>query len=201
MRFTVSKKAFGLRLFLLGTSLLISSWSVAQHTLHSQAADSTGIVAKTETTPSDDAVLDSPPQQLSLLFPDQVRLVKLTLRNEKRDWVDISFRYRPRAASNFIWALPQLQQATYYTADWAVLAANERLVRGSFSFAFGPDAEPPSIIRAAEELLLQSRYGDPDIRYVPPPRTQIIINRDPPRFDPPFTIELNEKKPDPDSIQ
>lgn len=171
--------------------------SVAQHALHSQAADSTGIVAKTETSPLDDAVLDVAPVQLGLLFPSQVRLVKLTLHNEQRDWVDISFRYRPATVANFVWELPDLQDATYYTADWAVLAANERLVKGRFSFAFGPGAEPPSVIREAEKLRLQTRSEDPGVRYVDPPRTEIIIDRDPPTFDPPFVIELDEEDPDP----
>ena len=59
----------------------------------------------------------------------------------------------------------------------------ERITRGH-------EALPPSVVKAAEEELLLQRYGDPTIRYVPPPRTQIIINQDPPEFDPPFTIEL-----------
>ena len=80
----------------------------------------------------------------------------------------------------------------YYTADWAILAENDRLVRGSFSFSFGPDAQRPSIIKAEEEAFLQQRYGDPTIRYVAPPRTDIIINQDPPQYDPPFTIDLDE---------
>jgi hypothetical protein len=85
-----------------------------------------------------------------------------------------------------------LQQASYYTADWAILGNNDQLIRGSFSFAFGPDAEAPSAIRRAQELLLEQRYGDPSIRYVAPPPTQIILDQDPPRFDPPFTIQLDD---------
>jgi hypothetical protein len=67
------------------------------------------------------------------------------------------------------------------------------LIRGSFSFSFGSGAQRPSVVKAAEAELLLQRYGDPTIRYVPPPRTQIIINQDPPRFDPPFTIELRDE--------
>tara|TARA_B100000315_G_scaffold88969_1_gene81750 strand:+ start:2836 stop:3426 length:591 start_codon:yes stop_codon:yes gene_type:complete len=192
----VSKTVYGIQIILPAVVLFCSSMSVAQHSLHSQAADSTGIAAKTETSPLDDSVLDVAPEQFKLLFPSQVRLVKLTLRNEQRDWVDISFRYNPSMAANFVWELPDLQDATYYTTDWAVLTANEQLVKGSFSFAFGPGAEPPSVIREAEALRLQTRYGDPDVRYVDPPRTEIIIDRDPPIFDPPFVIELDEEDPD-----
>ena len=159
--------------------------------LHQPAADSNGIVAKTKTTPLDDAVLKEVPTFLSLEFPLRVRLVKLTLRNASRDWVDINFRYDPRVQESFTWQLPELAAATYYTADWAILAGNDQLLRGTFSFAFGPDAKPPSIEREIDETLLQLRYGDPNVRSVPPPPTQIIINQDPPQYDPPFTINLD----------
>ena len=85
-----------------------------------------------------------------------------------------------------------MDPAIYYTADWAILVANDRLVRGNFSFSFGQDAQRPSVIKAEEEALLLQRYGDPTIQYVPPPRTDIIINQDPPQYDPPFTIDLDE---------
>ncbi len=160
--------------------------------LHQQAADSTGFAAITATSPPDDSVLSVAPAQISLAFPQRVRLVKLTLRNQVRDWVDISFRYNPQLSQEYAWALPELENAIYYTADWAILGSNEVLVRGSFSFSFGPEAEPPSVTKEAATLLLELRNGGPNLRYVTPPRTEIIINRDPPQYDPPFTIELEE---------
>ncbi|MSR11283.1 MAG: copper resistance protein CopC [Gammaproteobacteria bacterium] len=159
--------------------------------LHRQAADVNGFTTNTKTIPLDDAVLADAPTSLNLQFPQRVRLVKLTLRKESSDWVDINFRYSPRVEAAFTLPLPSLTAATYYTADWAILSANDQLVRGSFSFSFGPDAKPPSIEREANELLLQLRYGDTNVRSVPPPPTQIIINQDPPQYDPPFTIILD----------
>ena len=155
--------------------------------------DSTGFVEKTETSPKDDDVLLLAPTLISLDFPRLARLVKFTLRDESRDWVDIQFRYVPILDTHYVLELPVLSEATYYTADWAVLSTSDRLVRGSFSFSFGQDAQRPSFTRAADELLLQQRYGDPTIRYVKPPATEIILGKDPPRFDPPFTIQLNRK--------
>ena len=155
-------------------------------------ADVTGIAAKTETTPANDAVLTIAPDELLLSFPERVRLVKLTLHNEVRDWVDINFRYDPSIVENVAWSLPSLQSATYYTADWAILAANERLVKGTFSFAFGPDAEPPSITKEAEALLLDLSLGRPRSGQSVENSVDIIINRDPPTFDPPFTIQLDD---------
>ena len=155
-----------------------------------QSAGVADIAAKTKTSPIDDATLDVAPKKMTLEFPSPVRLVKLTLHSEQRDWVEINFRYSPTTGRYYGWDLPTLAPAAYYTADWAILSNNDKLVRGSFSFSFGPEALPPSVVKAAEEELLLQRYGDPTIRYVPPPRTQIIINQDPPEFDPPFTIEL-----------
>tara|TARA_B100001093_G_C26773195_1_gene991115 strand:+ start:538 stop:1176 length:639 start_codon:yes stop_codon:yes gene_type:complete len=146
------------------------------------------------TAPGNDEVLGSAPAELSIQFPRAVRLVKLTLRNESRDWVDIRFRYNPRPGQRYILPLPQLDSARYYTADWAILGVNDQLIRGSFSFAFGPEARAPSFHKAAEELVMRQRYGDPSIQYVAPPRTQIIIDQEPRRFDPPFTINLDPQE-------
>jgi methionine-rich copper-binding protein CopC len=189
----IVKLKYGLKVVSIGLILLLSRLSFAQPSssaVYRQAADITGLVAKTESSPLNDAVLNSAPNQLSLVFPQRVRLVKLTLRNELRDWVDISFRYDPKLDNSFVWELPNLRIASYYTADWAILAANEQLVRGTFSFSFGPGAEPPSLAKEAEALLLEMRAGDPNTRFVQPPRTEIIIDRDPPSYDPPFTIQL-----------
>ncbi|MBL4572574.1 MAG: hypothetical protein JKY86_05810 [Gammaproteobacteria bacterium] len=152
--------------------------------------DVTGIRLETETVPVDDSVLFEAPGQLQLDFPYDVRLVKLTLRNELRDWVDINFRYDPTVQERFLWNIPKLTVATYYTADWAILAANDRLIRGSFSFSFGPEAQAPSVIKAAEALVLNSIGAGPNTRFVTPPRTNIILNQDQPNYDPPFTIKL-----------
>ena len=157
-----------------------------------QGEDITGLGIETETAPADDSVLLEAPDQLQLEFAYDVRLVKLTLRNELRDWVDIDFRYDPTIQEKFQWNIPELTQATYYTADWAVLATNDRLLRGSFSFSFGPEAQAPSVIKAAEALVLDSISAGPNTRFVRPPRTNIILNQDQPSYDPPFTIKLED---------
>lgn len=164
---------------------------------YNSSARAPEFIAATLTSPLNDAVLDSAPGLLSLQFPQRVRLVKLTLRNNRRDWVDINFRYSPQLQERFELALPSLVAASYYTAEWAILDQRDQLVRGSFSFAFGESASRPSQLKAAEARLLQQRYGDPEIRYVQPPRTRIILDQDEPRVDPPFTITLPAKPPAP----
>ena len=154
------------------------------------------LAVEAATNPVNDEVLEVAPEMLSIEFPDAVRLVKFTLRTDSREWIDINFRYRPTAGVRYSLPVPELSDAKYYTAEWAVLGINDQLIRGSFSFAFGPEARAPSYHQAAEELILRQRYGDPTIQYVAPPRTQIIIDQEPRRFDPPFTINLNEQQGD-----
>ena len=156
--------------------------------------DITGISIETETVPVDDSVLLEAPSELQLEFPYDVRLVKLTLRNELRDWVDIDFRYDPTIQEKFLWTIPELTASTYYTADWAILAMNDRLIRGSFSFSFGPEAQTPSVIKASEAQVLDSIGAGSTTRFVRPPRTNIILNQDQPNYDPPFTIKLEERQ-------
>lgn len=180
-----------LSIVLLGIGLWHSAIAQSpQVALHLHDEDITGVSIETETVPADDSVLLEAPNELQLEFPYDVRLVKLTLRNELRDWVDINFRYDPTVQEKFLWSIPELITATYYTADWAILATNDRLVRGSFSFSFGSEALAPSVIKAAEALVLNSISAGPNARFVRPPRTNIILNQDQPNYDPPFTIKL-----------
>lgn len=151
------------------------------------------LVSQTQTLPSDDTVSESAPASLALRFPHKVHLVKLILRNQSHDWVDISFRYSPRLDSAFEWKLPDLAEADYYTAEWAILDDQDRLIRGDFSFSFGAGARMPSVIRAEEELALRLRNGEDEVtRFVTPPRTEIILDQEPRAFDPPFTLRLGD---------
>ena len=148
-----------------------------------------------ESAPLDDEVLANAPSLLGLNFPQNVRLVKLVLYNEKKEWVDIDFRYDPRPGASFNWPVPDLQRTSYYTADWAVLAAGDLLVRGSFSFTFGMGAEPPSVLKEREAFLLDMRNNSPELeqlRKLGLDPAEIIINNDEPRrFEPPFSPILN----------
>lgn len=156
---------------------------------YQSSVDITGIREKTETSPSDDAVLVAAPGEIGLKFPERVRLVKLTLRNKQRDWVDIRFRYDPLPGTNFHWQLPSLSDAEYYIAEWAILASNDFLIRGSFSFSFGPDAIRPSVTLAEEQLAEDIRLGKL-IPQEPEFPLEIILDEKEERYDPPFTIQL-----------
>ena len=111
-----------------------------------------------ESTPIDDSVLPSAPRVFGLAFEQPVRLVKWVLYDETREWVDINFRYNPRVNDQFLLPLPSLEPTAYYSAEWAILDDTERLIKGAYSFSFGPYAEVPSDVRAREEPMDHSMH-------------------------------------------
>ncbi|MEX1032592.1 MAG: copper resistance protein CopC [Cellvibrionaceae bacterium] len=129
------------RVSLVVVLFLIQSTAVAQNMMHMNHGEMSSMA---KSVPVDDAVLASAPQRLMLMFEQDVRLVKLTLHTPERDWIDIDFRYDPHAGKHFTWPLPELKEADYYTANWAIIRSDERLIKGRFSFSFGPDARAPS---------------------------------------------------------
>lgn len=148
-----------------------------------------------DSQPPDDAILEQPPQFLDLQFRGRVRLVKLALYTERREWIDIAFRYDPRPAQTFRWPVPPLGPAEYYTAYWAVLDDRQQLIRGMFSFSFGPSAEKPSTVMARNAELLELRNAMPIIEELErlglDPAEIIINDQNQPRFEPPFAPVLN----------
>jgi methionine-rich copper-binding protein CopC len=129
--------------------LLLSPLASAQHVM---TINSNSDVV-TETTPADDMVLAAAPADLMMRFSTYVRLVKLVLKAPGNKPVDIGFRYNPDASRVFFWDLPALPAADYYTVEWAAIDPANFVARGSFSFAFGPTAKPPSELIPQEEEL------------------------------------------------
>ncbi|MFM1895966.1 MAG: hypothetical protein RLZZ385_1040 [Pseudomonadota bacterium] len=200
-RSTIAKTAS--TVLCMGLLLYAGAVSEAQQVLQLGTAQPFGagvaaIIA--ESVPRDDEVLVQAPEQIDLLFPQRVRLVKLALYNEKRDWVDIGFRYDPKGGTRFVWPVPSLTPAEYYTADWAILGDDQLLQRGSFSFSFGPGAEKPSEIRQRNALLLELQNLPNQLQLEQMEQleqlgldpAEIIINNQSPRvFEPPFAPVLD----------
>lgn len=159
------------------------------------SAAAAGIIP--ETLPLNDSILTGAPERVQLAFDQPVELVKLVVYDNQRQWVDIGFRYRPGAGTAYSWPVPSLQQASYYSVSWAVLDERDRLVRGSFSFSFGPDAESPSIVMAREmeheahqgmdreEIEQLRRTAPAGIRFGDEPE---------PNFEPPFAPVLGQPR-------
>jgi len=113
-----------------------------------------------QSSPQHDEVLSEAPADLLLRFNDYVRLVKLTLKKNDMELVDIGFRFEPLGNRVFIQDLPALEEADYYTADWAVLNAENVMVYGFFCFSFGPDAKVPTAIINSRQLPSAPIFGD-----------------------------------------
>lgn len=135
------------RVSLMVALVLVQGTVAAQNMMHMNHSEMSSMI---KSVPTDDAVLATAPEQLMLMFEQDVRLVKLTLHTPERDWIDIDFRYDPQADKHFAWPLPELAEADYYTADWAIIRSDEQLIKGRFSFSFGADASPPSELMPEE---------------------------------------------------
>jgi|TARA_B100000959_G_C14944727_1_gene609354 hypothetical protein len=61
-------------------------------------------------------------------------------------------------------SLPVLAAADYYTAEWAVLDGEGKLIKGVFSFSFGDDARPPSDYRDQMQMEHSDNIISPDYR-------------------------------------
>lgn len=129
---------------------LASAGSHAQHVMAPLGSQSE---VEVESVPADDEILPAAPADLLVRFSTYVRLVKLTLKGADGDPIDIGFRYQPDASRVFLWNLPQLPVADYYTVEWAAIDPTNLVARGSFNFAFGPNARLPPELIPDEEIL------------------------------------------------
>lgn len=119
--------------------LICSPLALAQHEMHNMAP-----ALDVQTMPENDQVLELAPTSVMLHFKNDVRLVKLALKDSKRGYIDIDFRYDSAKNMHFMHSLPKLEESQYYSVQWAILDNREQLIKGSFSFSFGEGARPPS---------------------------------------------------------
>lgn len=123
--------------------ILVSPPAVSQHSQHNmQNSGAINVLS----VPADDEVAATSPPSILLHFDTEVLLVKLVLKepSQRKEPINIGFRFRPERGVHFEQPLPELAQADYYLVEWAAFDANNTLVKGSFHFSFGADAMPPS---------------------------------------------------------
>jgi len=120
--------------------MLLAASASAQH--------SHGILTPGVTFPKDDAVLNEPPQMITMSFRVDVVLMKLALYTAEGKWINIGFQYDPnRMSHSFVYQLPEtLPESAYYVTRWSVTDDRGLLVNGEFRFSFGDGALPPSEI-------------------------------------------------------
>lgn len=140
-------------------SFLSSSVVLGQHAMPGMSHQG-GL--QLSTMPADNEVVAKAPASIMLNFESEVRLVKLALKETQQGEVLIDFRYSPAAGMYYSQPLPVLAAANYYKVEWAVLDASGELIKGSFYFSFGDDAEPPSFYM--EGMDHQMQIISPDYR-------------------------------------
>ncbi|MBN1237687.1 MAG: copper resistance protein CopC [Gammaproteobacteria bacterium] len=91
-------------------------------------------------TPADGAVLDAPPEQLTLQFSEPVRLTALSI--ERSDDGKQDLEPLPSGASaEFSVPAPPLGDGSY-VVSWRALSADSHVVSGRFAFALDAAAPP-----------------------------------------------------------
>ena len=147
---------------LFGFSLLLFVPTLsAQHEGHGMASDTELSVM---TMPANNEVLLISPEAISLHFQSAVRLVKLVVKDpsQGKDGLDIGFRYTGEISTELKQSLPLLAKADYYRVEWAAFDRQQKLIKGVFFFAFGPDAHPPSYY--LEQMQHPRHIMSPDYR-------------------------------------
>lgn len=143
MQITVAFLKYSLALTLI--SLLATESAYGQHNHGRRRV----IEIDHDTVPLHDEILDKAPEYLIIRFNDYVRLAKLTLKAEDIKPIDIGFKFDIRNNRVFTQSLPELEPASYYTAEWAAISNDNKMYYGFFCFSFGPGAVvPTSIIEA-----------------------------------------------------
>ena len=94
------------------------------------AAAHTGIKS---TSPENKAVLQEPPEALTLSFRAAVRLMKVTLLDTNEDVVKIDFKPTSKASKVFSVDIPELTLGKY-KANWVIMGKDGHKMKGSFVF-------------------------------------------------------------------
>lgn len=85
-----------------------------------------------ESTPANEATVDSPPAEINLVFNGPVRLVKLEVVASGQV-IPTGFKPSVEAVADFAIATPNVTAGSY-TVNWAAIGADGHTVSNSFSF-------------------------------------------------------------------
>ena len=86
-----------------------------------------------QSTPAQEAMLMQSPEQISLNFSGEVRLIKLMINNGSNEPVNFDFKPSTAPSNNFKWPLPSLEQGNY-TVKWMVLGDDGHKMSGEYGF-------------------------------------------------------------------
>ncbi|UJF20877.1 copper resistance CopC family protein [Shewanella sp. OMA3-2] len=83
--------------------------------------------------PANGAMLSQAPTTLELTFTAPVRLVKLTMQDDKQQSVPLTLPASTSSQAAFSFALPSLSAANY-TVNWMIMGDDGHKMKGNFSF-------------------------------------------------------------------
>ena len=86
-----------------------------------------------KSVPADNAMLMNPPEELTLVFTKEVRVVKVSLANKQGEEFKFGFEPSKVATSKFTWKLPKLAPAKY-AVDVTFLGNDGHKMKHSFGF-------------------------------------------------------------------
>tara|TARA_R110000772_G_scaffold188095_1_gene299185 strand:+ start:846 stop:1277 length:432 start_codon:yes stop_codon:yes gene_type:complete len=89
--------------------------------------------------PANGAVLNEGPENVTLRFTEEVRLLQLSLSNGASQAVEIGFTPTANMDRAFSLAMPALAADTY-TVEWTVMGSDSHRVQGKFTFTVDPAA-------------------------------------------------------------
>ncbi|MBD3584740.1 copper resistance protein CopC [Salinimonas sp. HHU 13199] len=110
----------------LSASLVLAT-SIAQPAFaHSQ-------MTLSQSSPSDNAMLMSAPEKLSLTFSESVRLTNVTLASKNGEKIDFGFAPAFDKSARFEWTLPSLSPDTY-KVSYVVMSDDGHKMTDSYTF-------------------------------------------------------------------
>ncbi len=83
--------------------------------------------------PADNEILKKAPEELTLAFSKEVRIVKITLKSEQGEKIKFGFKPSNEARGEFTWTLPKLAPATY-AVNVTFLGKDGHKMKDSFGF-------------------------------------------------------------------
>jgi len=86
-----------------------------------------------KSVPADNAMLMNPPEELTLVFTKEVRVIKVSLTNKQGEEFKFDFKPSKEASREFSWELPKLAP-TNYIVDVTYLGKDGHKMKDSFGF-------------------------------------------------------------------
>lgn len=92
-----------------------------------------GDVKLKSSSPSDNAMLMSAPETLTLTYSKPLRLMKVSIKGNKTGDVDFDFTPSPKKQAAYTWQLPLLKPDTY-TVKWIAMGGDGHKMKAQLSF-------------------------------------------------------------------